>query len=83
MGAYSPLLSTANVSEAAIEQYHGEDGFADVFNQEPDMSLLRYTHAVYALNKITMENSGKREMSSPQLRILTIITRLLIKVRSV
>ncbi|KAG7200322.1 hypothetical protein KM043_017784 [Ampulex compressa] len=55
-GAYSPLL----VAHIAVNlQYHGEDGFGDVYANKPDTSKLQEEHAVYALNKIVSANPGK------------------------
>lgn len=57
-GAYSSLLNTPNAKETASEEYHGSDGFGDVYNDQPDISRLQKEHAVCALHRITSEDPG-------------------------
>ena len=58
-GAHAPLLCTPNVEEAVKDQYHGSDGFGDVYNTKVDTSILQTEHAVCALNRITSECPSK------------------------
>lgn len=58
-GAHAPLLCTPNVEEAVKDQYHGSDGFGDVYNTKVDTSTLQPEHAVCALNRITSECPSK------------------------
>ncbi|KAL6424068.1 hypothetical protein ACFW04_009754 [Cataglyphis niger] len=57
-GAYSSLLNTLNAKETASEEYHGSDGFGDVYTDQPDIGRLQKEHAVCALHRITSEDPG-------------------------
>ncbi|CAK9816829.1 Pyrimidine-specific ribonucleoside hydrolase RihA [Anthophora plagiata] len=54
-GSHVPLLCTENAEKAAKDQYHGADGFGDVYDTKIDTSQLQKEHAVCALNKIVSE----------------------------
>ena len=58
-GAHSPLLCTQNAKHAADDQYHGSDGFGDVYTTKTDTSKLQTEHAVCAMHRIVMEDPGK------------------------
>lgn len=53
------MLCTPNADEAAKDQYHGSDGFGDVYHTKVDTSTLQTEHAVCALNRITSEFPDK------------------------
>ncbi|XP_019699821.2 uncharacterized protein LOC105189338 [Harpegnathos saltator] len=57
MGAYSPLTSNKEYSRKKEDQFYGSDGFGDILKQ-PDLTKLRFSHAVYALHKYTSDNKG-------------------------
>lgn len=44
-----------NNDKAAELQYHGRDGFGDVYDTQVDTSKLQKEHAVHALNRIVSE----------------------------
>ncbi|XP_054014099.1 pyrimidine-specific ribonucleoside hydrolase RihA-like [Hylaeus anthracinus] len=54
-GAYAPLLCTQHTEQAAEEQYHGGDGFGDVYTTKMDTSSLQTEHAVCAMNRIVSQ----------------------------
>ncbi|XP_033224842.1 uncharacterized protein LOC117177887 isoform X2 [Belonocnema kinseyi] len=58
-GAHSSLLSTENAKVAADVQFHGSDGFGDVFTDKPDISQLKSEHAVCALQRIVSQYPGE------------------------
>ena len=62
-GLDSPLLFTENYHKARDENFHGSDGFGNVFTDKPDISRLKKEHAVYALQKISAEHYGKLKYS--------------------
>jgi len=39
-------------------QYHGTDGFGDVYTDNPDISNLQDLNAMFALNNIVAHNPG-------------------------
>lgn len=51
-------MNTASSKEAAAEEYHGSDGFGDVYTNQPDTGRLQKEHAVCALHRITSEDPG-------------------------
>lgn len=51
-------MNTSNVKETASEEYHGSDGFGDVYTDQPDTGRLQEEHAVCALHRITSEDPG-------------------------
>ncbi|XP_076685484.1 pyrimidine-specific ribonucleoside hydrolase RihA-like isoform X1 [Andrena cerasifolii] len=58
-GAHAPLLCTQNAKHAADDQYHGSDGFGDVYTTKTDTSKLQAEHAVCAMHRIVMEDPGE------------------------
>lgn len=51
-------MNTPNAKETASEEYHGSDGFGDVYTDQPDIGRLQKEHAVCALHRITSEDPG-------------------------
>ncbi|XP_015513563.2 inosine-uridine preferring nucleoside hydrolase [Neodiprion lecontei] len=58
-GAHSPLLSTENARISATEQFHGPDGFGNMFKDKLDISKLQKEHAVHALYRMVCKNPGE------------------------
>lgn len=57
-GAHSSLLSLEN-SGVTPPKYHGEDGFGDVFNDDPDVTQLQTEHAMIAMHKLITEQPNE------------------------
>ncbi|XP_031825880.1 pyrimidine-specific ribonucleoside hydrolase RihA-like [Nomia melanderi] len=58
-GAHEPILITWHTEEAVKDQYHGSDGFGDVYNDEVDTNKLQTEHAVCAMHRIMSENPNQ------------------------
>lgn len=58
-GANASLLNTENAKIAANSQFHGSDGFGNVFQNKPDTSKLMSEHAVCALQRIVSQFPGE------------------------
>ncbi|XP_066603837.1 inosine-uridine preferring nucleoside hydrolase-like isoform X2 [Prorops nasuta] len=57
-GADCPLLTIPDTEKSA-EDFHGEDGFGDVYKDEPDMATLQEESAIHAINRIVSESFGQ------------------------
>ncbi|XP_076246488.1 inosine-uridine preferring nucleoside hydrolase-like [Calliopsis andreniformis] len=54
-GAHAPLLPMQN----ANDQYHGSDGFGDVYTTKVEINKLQEEHAVCAMHRIVSEDPNK------------------------